>query len=68
MRAFQAVDLIKSSQLGEVYADIYNTIEDIENAGYSPTSNLDQYGYRIYHYSGLNKPYWKQNFAIVVPV
>lgn len=68
MRAFQAVDLITSPQLGEVYADIYNTIEDIESAGYSPTSDLDQYGYRIYHYSGLEKPYWKQDYAIVVPV
>ena len=66
MRAFQAVDIVTAPQLGEVYADIYNTEEDIRSAGYVPTCNLDQYGYTIYHYAGIEKPYWKQEYAIVV--
>lgn len=67
-RAFQIVDLVKTPFLGEIYVDIYNTEEDVRKAGYSPTGNSDQYGYMIWKFTDLIKPYWKQQYAIVVKI
>lgn len=67
-RCFQVLDKITVPQFGTIYADIYNDEKSIRAAGYTKTCVNDKYGYPVWKNSDSNRPYYHQEFALLLPI